>query len=54
LYRNINISEVFHLPKKSNDETKDNWEATCLNHIMVSIAELLPEEYRGFYADKSI
>ncbi|ABX42309.1 lysophospholipid acyltransferase family protein [Lachnoclostridium phytofermentans] len=50
---NINIGEVFNLPKKSEDETKGNWEANCLNHIMVSISELLPREYRGFYADKN-
>jgi len=46
---NINIGEVFNLPKKSDDETKGNWEANCLNHIMMRIAELLPKEYRGFY-----
>ncbi|HCL01011.1 MAG TPA: 1-acyl-sn-glycerol-3-phosphate acyltransferase [Lachnoclostridium phytofermentans] len=50
---NINIGEVFNLPKKSDDETKGSWEANCLNHIMVSIAELLPKEYRGFYDDKN-
>jgi len=46
---NMNIDEVFNLPKKSDDETKGNWEANCLNHIMMRIAELLPKEYRGFY-----
>lgn len=50
---NINIGEVFNLPKKSDDETKGNWEANCLNHIMIRIAELLPKEYRGFYDDKT-
>lgn len=50
---NINIGEVFNLPKKSDDETKGNWEANCLNHIMMRIAELLPKEYRGFYDDKT-
>ena len=50
---NINIGEVFYLPKKSDDETKENWETNSLNHIMVRIAELLPKEYRGFYDDKS-
>lgn len=49
---NISIGEVFNLPKKSDDETKGDWEANCLNHIMVRIAELLPKEYRGFYDDK--
>jgi len=46
---NMNIDEVFNLPKKSDNETKENWEANCLNHIMMRIAELLPKEYRGFY-----
>jgi len=46
---NINIGEAFNLPKKSDDETKGNWEANCLYHIMMRIAELLPKEYRGFY-----
>ncbi|WP_155987810.1 lysophospholipid acyltransferase family protein [Gorillibacterium massiliense] len=49
---NINIGEVFNLPKKSDDETKGNWEADCLNHIMMKIAELLPREYRGIYDNK--
>ncbi|MDF2557670.1 MAG: phospholipid/glycerol acyltransferase [Bacillales bacterium] len=50
---NINIGKVFNLPKKSDDETKGNWEANSLNHIMTSIAELLPKEYRGFYEEKT-
>lgn len=49
---NINIGEVFNLPKKSDDETKESWEVNSLNHIMMRIAELLPKEYRGFYDDK--
>jgi 1-acyl-sn-glycerol-3-phosphate acyltransferase len=50
---NVNIGEVFNLPKKSDDETKGNWEVYCLNRIMTSIAELLPKEYRGVYEDKT-
>lgn len=50
---NINIGEVFKLPKKSEDETKEDWEANCLNHIMMRIAKLLPKEYRGFYDDEN-
>lgn len=49
---NINIGEVFNLPKKGDDETKVDWETNCLNHIMTRIADLLPKEYRGFYEDK--
>lgn len=48
---NINIGEVFSLPKKRDDETKESFEANCLNHIMMRIANLLPKEYRGFYDD---
>ena len=48
---NIKIGKVFHLPPKSDDETKDHWETNCLNYIMMRIAELLPKEYRGFYDD---
>ncbi len=48
---NIKIGKVFHLPPKSDEETKDHWETNCLNCIMMRIAELLPKEYRGFYDD---
>jgi len=48
---NIKIGKVFHLPPKSDEETKDHWETNCLNYIMMRIAELLPKEYRGFYDD---
>jgi len=48
---NIKIGKVFHLPPKSDDETKEHWETNCLNYIMMRIAELLPKEYRGFYDD---
>lgn len=50
---NINIGEVFNPPKKSEEETKGDWEVNCLNHIMMKIADLLPKEYRGFYSDKT-
>ncbi len=49
----IRIGKAFHLPKKNNDETKESWEANCLDYIMTRIAELLPKEYRGFYIDKA-
>lgn len=47
----INVGEPFMLPEKLNDE-KDSYNEKCLNMIMIKIAELLPEEYRGVYADK--
>ena len=46
---NINIGKAFHLPTKNDSETKEEWEDRCLNHIMISIAKLLPIEYRGYY-----
>ena len=45
----VTIGNAFKLPKISEEESKDEWEAKCLNHIMFKIAELLPKEYRGFY-----
>lgn len=49
---NIKIGEPYKLAKKSDDETKEEWEAQSINHIMTSIAKLIPTEYRGFYEDK--
>jgi len=49
---NINIGKVFELPKKKDEETKENWETNTLNLIMMSIAKLIPKEYRGFYENK--
>lgn len=45
----VNIGEAFILPDKREDETKGSWEERCLNQVMMSIAALLPKEYRGFY-----
>jgi len=46
---NINIGDIFTLPKKSADETKRSWEEHSLNDMMMRIAELVPQEYRGIY-----
>lgn len=46
---NINIGEGFNITLRGEGESKENWEANNLNLIMTKIAELLPEEYRGFY-----
>jgi len=48
---NIKIGEAFKLLKRGADEAKESWEADCLKHIMMSIAKLLPKEYRGYYDD---
>lgn len=48
----INIGKPFILNKRSDNETKESWEENNLNRIMLSIAELLPKDYRGFYKDQ--
>lgn len=49
----IRIGEIFTLPVKGEGETKENWEAHCLHHIMTNIAALLPKAYQGFYGDRT-
>lgn len=39
------------LPKKEKEETKHEYDDRCLNVLMKSIANLLPENYRGVYKD---
>lgn len=46
----VNIGKQFTLAKKNVDEDKKEYEERAINDIMYRIAELLPEEYRGFYA----
>ncbi len=46
---NLNIGKLFMLPEKMNDESKGDWESRAINYIMMKIAELLPDEYRGVY-----
>ncbi|ASW43411.1 lysophospholipid acyltransferase family protein [Clostridium isatidis] len=46
---NIKIGEPISLPAKNKDEDKHDYDERCMNYIMKSIANLLPEEYRGVY-----
>ncbi|AOR24430.1 lysophospholipid acyltransferase family protein [Clostridium taeniosporum] len=45
----INIGKNIELPKKNKDEDKHEYDDRCLHILMKSIANLLPEEYRGVY-----
>lgn len=45
----IKIGEPILLPAKNKDEDKHEYDERCMNYIMKSIANLLPEEYRGVY-----
>lgn len=47
---NISIGKQFFMPKKESDEDKKVYEERAINEIMYSIAELIPEEYRGVYS----
>jgi hypothetical protein len=47
----INIGKPFTLPHPGGRLTKDQL-ATSTDVIMRKIAELLPESYRGYYADR--
>jgi len=49
----VHIGHPFHLPPVSSKLTKAEL-AELTNYIMEHIAELLPLEYRGHYADKEI
>ncbi len=46
---NINFGEPLSLPPKEKDEDKHEYDNRCMEYIMKSIANLLPEKYRGIY-----
>ena len=46
---NVRIGEYIELPKKDKDESKHEYDDRCLTYIMKSIANGLPDEYRGVY-----
>ncbi len=46
---NISIGEAFNLPKYNKEETKEEYSNNCLNMIMKSISNQLPDKYKGFY-----
>lgn len=46
---NIKIGEPLQLPVKEKEEDRHVFDERCMEHIMKSIAILLPEKYRGIY-----
>ncbi|MDP4178334.1 MAG: lysophospholipid acyltransferase family protein [Bacillota bacterium] len=46
----LSIGDPFQLPKRNEGEDKHEYETRALNTMMKSIAELLPEKYRGVYS----
>lgn len=46
---NIKFGEPITLPKKEKEEDKHQYDDRAMTYIMKSIANLLPEEYRGIY-----
>lgn len=45
----IKVGQPIVLPKRSKEEDKHLYDDKCMYTLMRSIAELLPEEYRGVY-----
>lgn len=46
---NIKIGEPITLPAKEKDEDRHDYDDRVMDYIMRSIANLLPEEYKGIY-----
>lgn len=46
---NIKFGEPISLPAKEKDEDRHVYDDRCMEYIMKSIANLLPEKYRGIY-----
>ena len=46
---NIKVGDPITLPTKEKDEDKHAYDDRCMEYIMKSIANLLPEKYRGVY-----
>lgn len=47
----VKIGKPIQMLEKRADETKEEYEERKLHHFMTSIATLLPEQYRGVYAN---
>lgn len=45
----VNIGEKITFPSKEKDEDKHEYDDRCMDILMRSIANLLPEKYRGVY-----
>lgn len=46
---NIKVGDPIIIPVKEKDEDKHAYDDRCLEYIMKSIANMLPEKYRGIY-----
>ena len=46
---NIKFGNPVILPKKEKEESKHDYDDRCMKILMKSIANLLPENYRGVY-----
>lgn len=46
----INIGKSLSIPAKLKDEDRKDYEERAIDEVMVSIAKLLPKEYRGYYS----
>lgn len=49
----VSFGKPISVPKKNQDEDKQQYNDRVLEHYMKSIARLLPEEYRGVYGDNN-
>ncbi|WP_291635125.1 1-acyl-sn-glycerol-3-phosphate acyltransferase [Clostridium sp.] len=47
---NINVGDPIALPIKNEGEDKNEYYDRAMNEIMLSIADLLPQQYRGVYS----
>ncbi|WP_102398862.1 lysophospholipid acyltransferase family protein [Haloimpatiens massiliensis] len=45
----VNIGKPIELPKINKDENKKEYRERAMDYIMKSIANLIPEDYRGMY-----
>ena len=45
----IRVGKSFKVPKKTPEQSKEEYDQFALNYIMTRIAELLPTEYQGIY-----
>ena len=50
----INIGKPIQIPERNKEENKKEYEEKAMNYVMKSIAQLLPEEYRGIYRDDKL
>ena len=46
---NVVINKAVEIPKKEKNELKHDYDDRCMNIIMKSIANSLPNKYRGVY-----